>query len=69
MKVILVLAYLVVSVTIVIAVPPIVRSFPEYGNFSSYDAGQAVLVWLLLAMFTLLPAGFATARLIPRRNR
>src|SRR6185369_3009483 len=50
MKVILVLAYLVVSVTIVIAVPPIVRAFPEYGNFSSYDAGQAVLVWLVLAI-------------------
>ena len=27
------------------------------------------LVWLLLAMFTLLAAGFAVARLIPRRNR
>jgi 4-amino-4-deoxy-L-arabinose transferase-like glycosyltransferase len=50
MKVILVLAYLLVSVTIVIAVPPIVRAFPEYGNFSSYDAGQAVLVWLVLAV-------------------
>src|SRR6476469_9675246 len=50
MKVILVLAYLVVSVTIVIAVPPIVRAFPEYGNFSGYDAGQAVLVWLVLAV-------------------
>jgi hypothetical protein len=27
------------------------------------------LLWLLLAMFTLLAAGFAVARLIPRRNR
>lgn len=50
MKVLLVLAYLVVSVTIVIAVPPIVAGFPDYGNFSTFDAGQAVLLWLLLGL-------------------
>lgn len=49
MKVLLVLAYLLVSVTIVMAVPPIVAGFPDYGNFSAYDAGQAVLVWLVPA--------------------
>jgi Sec-independent protein secretion pathway component TatC len=27
------------------------------------------LIWLLLAMFTLLAAGLAIGRLIPRRNR
>ena len=47
MKVLLVLAYLLVSVTIVMAVPPIVAGFPDYGNFSTFDAGQAVLVWLV----------------------
>jgi hypothetical protein len=48
MKVILVLAYLLVIVTIVTAVPPIVAAFPGYGNFSPYDAAQAVLVWLVV---------------------
>ncbi|HJT68231.1 MAG TPA: glycosyltransferase family 39 protein [Pyrinomonadaceae bacterium] len=48
MKVILVLAYLLVIVMIVVAVPPIVAEFPQYGSFSVYDAGQAVLVWLVL---------------------
>ena len=47
MKVLLVLAYLLVSVTIVMAVPPIVAGFPDYGNFSVYDAGQAILLWLV----------------------
>src|SRR5262249_39489521 len=28
-------------------VPAIVRSFPDYGDFSTYDAAQAVLVWLV----------------------
>ena len=50
MKVILVFAYLLVAVTIVMAVPPIVAAFPDYGNFSVYDAGQAVLLWLVLGL-------------------
>jgi len=50
MKVILVITYLLVSVTIVVAVPPIVQGFPDYGNFSVFDAGQAVLLWLVLAL-------------------
>src|ERR1043165_3463519 len=50
MKVILVLAYLLVALTIVVAVPPIVAEYPQYGNFSVYDAGQAVLLWLVLGL-------------------
>ena len=50
MKVLLVLAYLLVSVTIVMAVPPIVAGFPDYGNFSAFDAAQAVLLWLVVSL-------------------
>lgn len=49
MKVLLVIAYLLVVVMIVMFVPAIVRLIPDYGNFSTQDAAQAVLVWLLLA--------------------
>jgi len=49
MKVLLVVAYLLVSVLIVVFVPPIVAPF-DYGNFSTFDAGQAVLLWLTLGL-------------------
>ena len=49
MKVLLVAAYLLVCAVIVMAVPPIVAGFPDYGNYSTYDAAQAVLVCLVLA--------------------
>jgi len=49
MKVILVAAYLLVCAVIIFAVPPIVAEFPDYGNFTTSDAGQALLVCLSLA--------------------
>lgn len=49
MKVLLVGAYLLVCVVIVTTVPAMVTSFPDYATYSTYDAGQAVLVWLVLA--------------------
>lgn len=49
MKVILVAVYLLVCALIVFAVPPIVAEFPDYGNYTTYDAGQALLVCLSLA--------------------
>ena len=52
MKVLLLLSYLVVCGVIILAVPSIVSEFPEYANFSSFDAGQAVLVCLVLAIIT-----------------
>lgn len=50
MKVLLAIAYLLVIVMIVMFVPPIVRLIPDYGNFTTYDAAQAVLVWLVLGV-------------------
>src|SRR5678816_4060898 len=47
MKVLLVGAYLLVCFVIVTTVPTMVTSFPDYETFSNYDAGQAVLVWLV----------------------
>jgi 4-amino-4-deoxy-L-arabinose transferase-like glycosyltransferase len=47
MKILLVGAYLLVCAVIVTTVPTMVTSFPEYETFSNYDAGQAVLVWLV----------------------
>src|ERR1043166_563565 len=49
MKVLLVVAYLLIAVLIVVFVPPIVAPF-DYGNFSYFDAGQAVLLWLTLGL-------------------
>ena len=49
MKVLLVVAYLLLCVLIVVFVPPIVAPF-DYGNFSMFDAGQAVLLWLILGL-------------------
>src|SRR5215216_4859315 len=49
MKVILLFSYLLVCAVIVFAVPSIVSEFPDYEKFSIYDAGQAVLLTLLLA--------------------
>jgi len=52
MKVLLLIFYLIVCAVIIMAVPSIVSEFPEYANFSSFDAGQAVLVCLVLAIIT-----------------
>jgi 4-amino-4-deoxy-L-arabinose transferase-like glycosyltransferase len=48
MKVLLAVAYLFVIGVIVMFVPAIVRPFADYGDFSTYDVSQAVLVWLVL---------------------
>ncbi len=49
MKVLLVFLYLVVCAVIILSVPSIVSEFQDYQNFSVYDAGQAVLLTLVLA--------------------
>jgi hypothetical protein len=49
MKVVLLIAYLVVSAVVIVTLPPIVAEFPEYVQFSMIDAGQALLVCFLLA--------------------
>jgi hypothetical protein len=49
MKVILLLLYLIVCAVIIFSVPSIVSEFPEYEKYSIYDAGQAVLLSMLLA--------------------
>jgi hypothetical protein len=49
MKVLLVLSYLIVSAVIVFAVPTIVREFPEYGDYSTFDSAQAMLLCVVLA--------------------
>src|SRR5215467_11731600 len=49
MKVLLVIGYLLVIALIVMFVPAIVRPFADYGDFSTYDAAQAILVALVLA--------------------
>ena len=49
MKVLLVLCYLVVSAVIILAAPTIVAEFPEYGDYSIFDAAQAVLLCVVLA--------------------
>lgn len=49
MKIVLLISYLIVGAVIVLAVPTIVSGFPDYGNYSVFDAGQAVLVCLILA--------------------
>ena len=48
MKVLLVFWYLIICSVIVFAVPSIVSGFPDYENFSTFDAAQAVLVCMLL---------------------
>jgi 4-amino-4-deoxy-L-arabinose transferase-like glycosyltransferase len=49
MKVILVIWYLIICSVVVFSVPSIVAGFPDYGNFSTWDASQAVLVCIALA--------------------
>jgi len=49
MKILLLIAYLIVCAVIILAVPAIVAEFPDYANYSMMDAGQAVLVCLVLA--------------------
>jgi Dolichyl-phosphate-mannose-protein mannosyltransferase len=49
MKVLLVIWYLLICSVIVFAVPTIVADFPDYGNYSTFDAAQAVLVCMTLA--------------------
>lgn len=49
MKVLLVLSYLIVTAVIVFAVPTIVREFPQYGEYSTFDAAQAMLLCMVLA--------------------
>jgi Dolichyl-phosphate-mannose-protein mannosyltransferase len=49
MKVLLVLWYLIVCSVVVFAVPAIVSEFPDYANFSTFDAAQAVLLCMVLA--------------------
>ena len=49
MKVLILIAYLIVSAVIILAVPSIVSVFPDYTNFTAIDAGQAVLLCLGLA--------------------
>lgn len=58
MKVLLLISYLIVCAVIILAVPSIVAEFPDYGNYSIFDAGQAVLVCLILASI----AGFFVYR-------
>lgn len=50
MKVLLLILYLIVCAVIILVVPTIVTEFPAYANFSIFDAGQAVLVCLFLAV-------------------
>ena len=52
MKVVLLIVYLVVCVVIILAVPTIVSGFPDYTTYSAIDAGQAVLLCLILAGIT-----------------
>ena len=49
MKVLLVIWYLIVCSVLVFAVPSIVAEFPDYANFSTFDAAQAVLLCMVLA--------------------
>src|ERR1051325_1379303 len=49
MKVLLLISYLIVCAVIILVVPSIVTEFPAYANFSIFDAGQAVLVCMVLA--------------------
>jgi len=49
MKVILLILFLIVCAVIILAVPTIVSEFPDYEKYSLFDAGQAVLVCLILA--------------------
>src|ERR1043166_1835824 len=49
MRVLLLLSYLIVCAVIVFLVPSIVQAFPDYGNYSTFDAAQALLLCLLLA--------------------
>lgn len=48
MKILLLISYLIVCAVIILAVPAIVSDFPDYANYSVFDAGQAVLVCLIL---------------------
>lgn len=50
MKVLLLIAYLIISAVIILAVPAIVAEFPDYAQYSAVDAGQALLVCLVLAL-------------------
>jgi len=50
MKVILLIAFLIVSIVLVTAVPTIVQEFPAYENFSMFDSAQALLVMLVLSI-------------------
>ena len=49
MKILLLISFLVVCIVITLAVPAIVSGFPDYTNYSVFDAGQAVLVCLVFA--------------------
>ncbi|HEX7334882.1 MAG TPA: glycosyltransferase family 39 protein [Pyrinomonadaceae bacterium] len=49
MKILLLIFYLIVCTVIIVFVPTIVSEFPDYTHFSIYDAGQAVLLCLILA--------------------
>lgn len=48
MKVILVFWYLLICGVIVFAVPSIVSEYPDYQNFTTFDAAQAVLLCIVL---------------------
>jgi 4-amino-4-deoxy-L-arabinose transferase-like glycosyltransferase len=50
MKALLSISFLIISAVIILAVPPIVSAFPDYETYSLFDAGQAVLVCLILAI-------------------
>jgi hypothetical protein len=50
MKAILLFSFLLVCSLIVFAVPTIVAPFADYGGYSMYDAGQAVLLCLSIAI-------------------
>ena len=49
MKVLFLIWYLIICGVIVFAVPQIVAGFPDYGNYSTSDATQAVLVCMVIA--------------------
>ena len=49
MKAILLFSFLIVCSVIVFAVPTIVAPFADYGGYSMFDAGQAVLLCVVLA--------------------
>ena len=49
MKALLSISFLIVCAVIILVVPPIVSAFPGYEHYSVIDAGQAVLVCLILA--------------------